>query len=123
MLNVVLGVSCNTLGPVSICRPAPRLSNGERPAAGQYAPTDVSDQMTKALMPPAVPLSAFGWEDISCDCGRPLVVTDVSEVIAPSMTWKYVPWTIIEAHCGQSCCCKFLFQKNGRMGKKGVTHG
>lgn len=50
-----------------------------------------------------------------CACGDPLTLVDLTEVLAPNMHFRYVPFVVATAACGSTTCSRWVFQRQGRL--------
>jgi hypothetical protein len=85
------------------------LSNRERVPEQRTLYEDVEADVS-------VPVHSFrdaGFPEMRCDCGEPLRLSSVREIIAPNMNFKYVPYVIVIAVCQARTCCDWVFQRKG----------
>jgi len=56
-----------------------------------------------------------GFDPPRCVCGDPLDLVDLTEVMAPNMNFRSVPFVVAIAACRRTTCCDMIFQRRGRL--------
>jgi hypothetical protein len=56
---------------------------------------------------------AMGFSYTRCACGRMLSCEDICEVMAPNMNFRYVPFVVAIASCGEVACATYVLQRPG----------